>query len=423
MRWRLLVILGLAITGCDTAAPELFFVLQDKTLALVPEGREPVLKTLSETFGTPSKPVIKSELPIDFGEAGTVGGIQREAGWKLAEGRSLYMVHCVHCHGTSGDGKGPTARFLSPKPRDYRPGLFKFTSTHGGVKASTDDLRMILNEGIAGTSMPSFRLLGPEKVDLMIGYVRWLAIRGELEIKLTAEVAGMGGDSDEINRQVNDEAPVAEALAAVTAAEQGASSGDAAKKSALEAARAKLAGVQKAARDPLIADFKEAFDSDYADTVTSVLDSIVEAWKAADAEDSLVKPTKQRTPSTPESLARGRELFVSQKAKCADCHGRGALGNGPLTEDFWPRPGVTPEQKYEAAGLHDSWGHPQKPRNLTLGQYRGGRRPLDVYRRLFVGIKGTQMAGYGSALSEEEIWDLVNYVMALPYEGQVAAAK
>lgn len=421
MRWSIPVLICLAAAGCDHAAPELSFVLQEKTQALVPEGRDLVVKTLSETFGTPSKPVLHAELPVDFGAAGDVGGTKREAGWKLAEGRALYMVHCVHCHGTSGDGNGPTARFLSPKPRDYRPGVFKFTSTHGGMKASTDDLRMVLNEGIAGTSMPSFRLLGPEKVDLMVGYVRWLAMRGELEIKLTAEVAGMGGDSVEIDRQVDDEEPVAEALAAVAAAEKEAASGDAAKKTALDTALAKLAEARKAARDPLIADLKETLDSDYADTVTAIVESIVEGWKSSDAEESLVKPAKPRTPSTMESLARGRELFASQKAKCADCHGRGGLGNGPLTEDFWPRPGVTPEQKYEVVGLHDSWGNPQRPRNLTLGQYRGGRRPVDIYRRLFVGIKGTQMTGYGSALSEEEIWDLVNYVMSMPYEGKVVA--
>jgi mono/diheme cytochrome c family protein len=43
---------------------------------------------------------------------------------------------------------------------------------------------------------------------------------------------------------------------------------------------------------------------------------------------------------------------------------------------------------------------------------------VDVYRRLFVGVKGTQMTGYGSALEEAEIWDLVNYVMALPHGGK-----
>jgi hypothetical protein len=44
-------------------------------------------------------------------------------------GYSLYRLHCLHCHGVSGAGDGPTAPFLYPRPRDYRKGLFKFTST------------------------------------------------------------------------------------------------------------------------------------------------------------------------------------------------------------------------------------------------------------------------------------------------------
>ncbi len=44
-------------------------------------------------------------------------------------GYALYRRHCLHCHGVSGAGDGPTAPFLYPRPRDYRKGLFKFTST------------------------------------------------------------------------------------------------------------------------------------------------------------------------------------------------------------------------------------------------------------------------------------------------------
>src|SRR5262249_47806440 len=51
-----------------------------------------------------------------------------------AGGYSLYRLHCLHCHGVSGAGDGPTASFLYPRPRDYRKGLFKFTSTPTGVK-------------------------------------------------------------------------------------------------------------------------------------------------------------------------------------------------------------------------------------------------------------------------------------------------
>jgi mono/diheme cytochrome c family protein len=66
--------------------------------------------------------------------------------------------------------------------------------------------------------------------------------------------------------------------------------------------------------------------------------------------------------------------------------------------------------------LHDEWGNQLKPRNLTLGQYRGGRRPVDLFRRVYAGIKGTPMPAFGgTALKDNEIWDLVNYVMSLPY--------
>jgi len=64
-----------------------------------------------------------------------------------------------------------------------------------------------------------------------------------------------------------------------------------------------------------------------------------------------------------------------------------------------------------------------KPRNLRLGIYRGGRRPLDLYRRVYAGINGVPMPGMGPAaagakatLTPEEIWQLVDYVMSLPYE-------
>ena len=64
-----------------------------------------------------------------------------------------------------------------------------------------------------------------------------------------------------------------------------------------------------------------------------------------------------------------------------------------------------------------------RPRNLRLGVFRGGRRPLDLYRRIHAGINGTPMPGVGPAtpgakgtLSEEEIWQIVDYVQSLPFE-------
>jgi hypothetical protein len=63
------------------------------------------------------------------------------------------------------------------------------------------------------------------------------------------------------------------------------------------------------------------------------------------------------------------------------------------------------------------------PRNLRKGIYRGGRRRIDLFSRVHQGIAGTPMPGVGAAgpgaqgtLSEQEIWNIVDYVLSLPYE-------
>lgn len=101
-----------------------------------------------------------------------------DGGTVLTAGRMLYMRHCSHCHGTSGDGNGPTARYMTPKPRDYRNGVFKFKSTNDMSKVSRNDLSRIVKYGIPGTYMPSFLLLKDEDHHAIIEYVRFLALRG-----------------------------------------------------------------------------------------------------------------------------------------------------------------------------------------------------------------------------------------------------
>ena len=63
------------------------------------------------------------------------------------------------------------------------------------------------------------------------------------------------------------------------------------------------------------------------------------------------------------------------------------------------------------------------PRNLRQGVYRGGRRRLDIFRRIYTGIAGTPMPGSGPAspgakgtISEADMWNIVDYVVSLPYE-------
>lgn len=290
----------------------------------------------------------------------------------LQEGRNLYLRHCMHCHGVSGDGAGPTAQYFKVKPRDYRQGVIKFTSTKANVpRPSRDDLFRIIKLGVPGTYMPSFMLLPDNEVYAITEYVRWLAMRGEMERKLNAWLS-------------------------------------------LDYSKEAIADMEEPASE-IEAAFAEAWADEASDNITQFSEELQMDWQEAGKEESVVVPTMERTPSSPESIRRGRELFLGNKAKCASCHGETGRGNGPSTESFNDLPGQ-PGVKSDKAGLFDIWGNIVKPRNLTTGVFRGGRRPIDIYRRIHSGIKGTPMQAFGTTLKEEEIWDVVNYVLSVPFE-------
>src|SRR6266568_506209 len=43
-------------------------------------------------------------------------------------GRSVFNRYCISCHGVDGDGRGPTADWIDPRPRILTSGTFKFRS-------------------------------------------------------------------------------------------------------------------------------------------------------------------------------------------------------------------------------------------------------------------------------------------------------
>ncbi len=114
---------------------------------------------------------------------------------QLKKGQAVYQEKCVQCHGISGDGNGPVAKSMYPRPRDYRKGIFKFTSTLYGAKPMRDDLVRTVRRGIRGTSMPSFKLLPEDEVQAVVDYVLVLSLRGELEEQLVY-AADIDGEID-----------------------------------------------------------------------------------------------------------------------------------------------------------------------------------------------------------------------------------
>lgn len=74
----------------------------------------------------------------------------------IEKGREIYLQRCSFCHGLLGDGEGPAAEFLDPRPRDFTLGTFKFRTTQSGELPTNDDLFRTVSRGLPGTAMQAF---------------------------------------------------------------------------------------------------------------------------------------------------------------------------------------------------------------------------------------------------------------------------
>jgi mono/diheme cytochrome c family protein len=340
-------------------------------------GPDPQNIRVPEGSGLPNGGIyLANQVVMGSGEGAATKWVVQGESWDdprrtvQAGGYAIYRRNCLHCHGVSGAGDGPTAPFLYPIPRDYRRGIFKFTSTPSGAKPHRDDLRRTIKYGLHGTSMPAFEpLLTESEIEQVIDYVTFLSMRGETELALIEE----GSISDE-----NDPNALGE------------------------------------------------------DIVKEIANGVFNKWKVAQTQ--VVNPPIARTPPTRESILRGRDLFLG--SDCKDCHGRLAQGNGEsfVDQDVFNEVVFGGDPSERAKRIEalpektktlwnqkpDDWGNPLRPANLNRGLYKGGRRPIDIYWRIAKGINGAQMpAHYPSPFDEKKMWDVVNFVLALPYEPEL----
>ncbi len=81
-----------------------------------------------------------------------------EAGSSFVEaGREVYDTHCWYCHGDEGDGLGPVAEYVWPRPRDFTIASFKLRTTPSGELPTDEDLYRSISLGLPGTAMPAWR--------------------------------------------------------------------------------------------------------------------------------------------------------------------------------------------------------------------------------------------------------------------------
>jgi mono/diheme cytochrome c family protein len=327
--------------------------LRDPNLLSAADRKE-LQDVLDELFGTPAAPKVEGvsedvlhSKDLDLSPA------------NLKLGSHYYRIHCLHCHGLTGNGRGPTARWINPHPRDYRQGLFKFQSVDQSDgqtrKPSRDDLIRTLREGIEGTAMPSFGLLSERDIEALASYVIHLAIRGEAEY-LTLQ-NGFRYDEKTNSLQPDEE------------------------------------------RSP----------SEY---VRLIVHKLGDDWLKSQSKPIKIASYPVQDAELKASVLRGQALFLADEAKlkqmfpkhdinklkgasCVTCH-----------KDFGR----------QASFKFDVWGTMVRPADLTRAVYRGGHRPVDFYRRVHSGINGSGMVGFGGTLTSDQIWDVVNFVRILPYE-------
>ena len=90
-------------------------------------------------------------------------------------GQVVYQRYCVSCHGKFGDGNGEFAKWIEPKPRDFRQGIFKWRSTPSGSLPLHSDLERTIENGLYGTYMPPWYAIGPRSRRDVIAYRRAIA--------------------------------------------------------------------------------------------------------------------------------------------------------------------------------------------------------------------------------------------------------
>ena len=144
-----------------------------RTPKLIKEVQNFIDKTRQDKFGEPRQPHVGKDWPIEE--------------MAVMDGRLVYERLCSRCHGQPGDGAGPDGLRLDPRPRDFRPGKFKWKSTSILARPTRHDLRETLRLGVPGTAMPPFKNVPAADVNSVVEYVRWLSMAGEFEFRLNAE--------------------------------------------------------------------------------------------------------------------------------------------------------------------------------------------------------------------------------------------
>jgi len=389
---------------------------------------------LGDAFGSPDAPtwpsvLLKSESYRDLTDEKDLlrasGPVGRR--FDLVE-VGLFRKQCAQCHGIAGDGFGPTAGLLDPYPRDFRRGTFKFKDTSYGRKPTLEDLVHTIENGVPGTSMPAMKNLKLSKhydddIPVLAKYVRFLAIRGEVERELMMDTL-RNLDEGELLYDPSQSRSAPETFLKN----------------------------QKRIDDVIVA-VAESWLSQFGAREDPDISPYSKFVKNSEFAQSNLLTESESTPAFElrDSIERGRELFSGGIAACAQCHGKDGTGEpkwqdfDEWTKDWTIRSGINPMVKSEWKPLKELGlltPVAASPRNLTLGVFRGTTSLASItddpahtisprksiLRAVLNGLEGSPMPAAAvfpetvGGMSEDQVIDLVRYVESLSTP-EVAQAK
>ena len=281
-------------------------------------------------------------------------------------------MHCLHCHGLEGNGRGPTGPWLNPPPRDYRTGIFKYTSSdqrQNSRKPRRDDILHVLAFGIEGTSMPSFNVLSVAEREQLASYVIHLSIRGDVEYRTMTDQLKHGGR------------------------EQG----------------------RGYRRQAVLLPEDAGGDSRISrKRLQENLAHVVGQWMAAQADDAKIKPDATTRPArrttviSSQSAARGGKIFYGS---CIPCHQNfGRESNLSTTPGERSSAAATSTKASTAAAAGPGT-------SITASTAASPAPGMASYKSL----KADTMTAAGVGMSEADfekydpLWDIVNFLRAVPY--------
>ncbi len=404
----ILASVSVAMVGCDASVerfdPNLLYALSlEKTRDVPTEtATDHAAEVVAELFGTPESPRWPVEWMDD--DAGSIlkdpehlnQAIGKISSDQNDQHRGLYREHCVICHGVSGSGNGPASLFQDPYPRDFRHGVFKWKSTKRGDKPTRGDLLGLLRRGIPGTSMPSYAILSNEQRDVLVDYLIYLAVRGEVERELmTVAVDELGYEETPADSEVD--------LSLV------------------------FAGV-------------DGRDIEAAEVIRDIVGDVVDSWREAESDIVEVPPVPRESLRvttgdvktigwTDEAIERGRQIYEGQVANCVGCHGKHGLADvatldyDDWTKEYTTRIGITPSDREAVEPLRKLGAlppRPVRPRRLADGVFHGAGTTEAIYRQITQGIAGSPMPAVTltdepspTGLTPDQVFDLVAYVQSL----------